>query len=36
MDEDFAVLGTPEALLPLLRTMPQETLLDPGVYGRSS
>jgi hypothetical protein len=33
MDEHFPALCTPQPLLPLLNRMPQETLLDPGIYG---
>lgn len=33
MDEYFPALCTPQALMPLLRDSPQETLLDPGIYG---
>jgi hypothetical protein len=35
MDEHFPALCTPQPMLPLLRRMPQETVLDPGVYGWS-
>jgi hypothetical protein len=34
MDEMFPALCTPDALLPLLRAAPDETLLDPGIYGQ--
>ena len=33
MDEYFPALCTPQALMPLLRDSPQETPLDPGIYG---
>jgi hypothetical protein len=36
MDELFPVLSTPDALLPLLRAAPDETLLDPGIYGQNA
>lgn len=36
MDEYFPALCTPQALMPLLRDSPQETLLDPGIYGSFS
>jgi hypothetical protein len=34
MDEHFPVRCTPDSLLPLLRNAPEETQLDPGIYGQ--